>query len=150
MTRPAVHLAALLVSFLLASCSGFRRDWRDALSAKPPAPGSIEGAWEGTWRSEVNGHTGRLRCLVSDAKAASGERDFRYWATWKGFLSATFPSVHQVRRTRDGFSFSGEHRMADWAGGLYHYEGAVKDDRFKATYKCALDHGVFEMRRPGR
>lgn len=150
MIRSAASLALLVISLFLVSCSGFKQDWRHAVASKAPAPGSIEGPWEGTWLSHVNGHKGRLRCLVGPEKAASGRRDFRYWATWKGFLSATFPSMHQVRTTRDGFSFSGEHRMQDWAGGLYHYEGTVKNDRFTATYRCELDHGVFEMARPAR
>lgn len=150
MTRSAAALAILVITSFLVSCSGFRKDWQNALASKAPAPGSIEGPWEGTWLSHVNGHKGRLRCLVGPEKTAAGERDFRYRATWKGFLSATFPSVHQVRKTNDGFKFSGEHRMADWAGGLYHYEGSVKNGRFSATYRCELDHGVFELSRPGR
>jgi hypothetical protein len=138
----------LALTCLLASCSGFNREWRQALASDKPAPGAITGAWEGTWRSEVNGHHGKLRCIVApEARPGSGTHDVRYHATWMGFLSAAYSTSHQVKKTPDGMTFSGEQRLPRWAGGIYRYEGTVKKDTFTSTYRCRLDHGVFEMRR---
>jgi hypothetical protein len=148
-TLSLTRAIALACSVLLVSCTGFQREWEKTLAAGKPAPGSITGAWEGTWRSEVNGHQGRLRCIVQpEGKPGSGTHDVRYHATWMGFLSAPFSATHRVRKTPGGLAFSGQHRMPRWVGGLYEYEGTVKKEVFSSTYRCEFDHGVFEMRRP--
>lgn len=137
---------ALVLAGSLASCSsGFRSDWRAAAKAGPQ-PGAV-GAWQGTWKSDVNGHHGRLRCVVSPALNAQGDHSFHYHATWAGLLSGAYRAVHRVTPEKAGARFAGTHRMPDWAGGQYTYAGRVTGDRFQACYECAKDKGTFEMTR---
>lgn len=75
-------------------------------------------------------------------------RTFLYHATWMKILSGSYKAIHNVQKQKDGtYKFTGEHKMPDWAGGLYHYEGTIKGDEFKANYKCAMDHGTYTMKR---
>lgn len=139
-------LLTFCLAALLSSCSiGFNREWKAALK-KGPQPG-VEGAWEGTWQSDVNGHHGQLRSVVDPAKNAEGDHTFHYHATWAGFLTGTFHADHRVKPEKDHLQFQGQHTMPDWAGGLYTYKGTIKGDEFSASYDCALDNGTFQMTR---
>jgi hypothetical protein len=139
-------LLLLPVVCCFASCSAvFEREWRQALAAGPQA--GVEGAWEGTWRSDVNGHHGKLRCVVAPG-AGDGAHSFHYHATWADTLSGSYRAAHRVKRTARGtYAFEGSHRLPGWAGGRYHYRGTVRGDDFEAGYRCAKDHGVYRMRR---
>lgn len=144
-TSPLLRLAlSALVLSLLTSCgSEFRSAWKKAGTTQ-----GVEGRWEGTWLSAVNGHHGTLRCVVSEPTNAKGDHDFFYRATWKSILSGSYKAVHQVQAKKDGsYVFKGDHVMPEWAGGKYHYEGTIKGDEFDAFYKCAIDHGTFTMKR---
>lgn len=158
-----IKIAALAAVLMLASCSGgFNREWRKALAdGGGSARNGVAGAWQGTWRSDVNGHHGELRCIVSpvegDGRAEGGSapraRDgqstrFHYHATFMKVLSATYDVTHQVYRTKDGFTFSGDQELTGTGGGLYHYEGRGTPERFSATFRSATDSGVFELKRP--
>lgn len=134
----------LLLLTCLPSCGfAFRSAWK-----KVPVTSGAEGKWKGTWLSDANGHTGDLRCVVSEAKNAQGDHEFFYHATWKKILSGSYKAVHTVKKQKDGtYTFSGEHKMPNWAGGLYHYEGTIKGDEFHAHYKCAMDNGTYTMKR---
>jgi len=141
---------SLFVLSVLSSCgSEFRSAWK-----KAPVTQGAEGKWEGTWLSAVNGHHGNLRCVVDNAHHTQlspdrhVDHEFFYHATWKGFLSGSYKAEHQVRRQKDGsYVFKGEHKMPDWAGGLYHYHGTIKGDDFNACYKSSADKGTFTMKR---
>lgn len=146
-------LCALLLTLLPSCGSDFRKAWkRDICPAPPPANG-VAGKWEGTWLSEASGHHGKLRCVVSGALEegkmhAKGDHEFFYHATWKTVLSGSYKAVHNVQKQKDGgYVFKGEHKMPDWAGGLYHYEGTIKGDNFSACYKSSMDHGTYTMKR---
>lgn len=137
---------SLLALVFLSSCSaGFRREWRSALAAGPQ-PG-VTGAWEGTWKSEVNGHHGRLRAVVSAPKNAEGDHEFHYHATWAKILSGAYRAKHRVSPIRGGSSLQGSHQMPEWAGGRYTYQGTIQGDSFQARYDCSKDKGIFEMQR---
>lgn len=137
---------ALLLCLLLASCStGFRREWRQAIAAGPQ-PGAA-GAWEGEWRSHVNGHHGRLRAVVSPPKNSAGDHDFHYHATWAKILSGSYRADHRITSSKQGLALEGSHRMPNWAGGLYRYEGRIHGDQFEACYSSAKDRGVFTLKR---
>lgn len=143
-TSPLLRLAVLaLVVILLPSCgSDFRAAWK-----KAPASTGVEGKWAGTWLSEANGHHGKLRCVVGRSQEAQS-REFFYHATWKSILSGSYKAMHNVQRQKDGtYTFKGEHKMPDWAGGLYHYTGTIKGDDFNASYKSSMDHGTYTMKR---
>jgi hypothetical protein len=141
-------LFTFLTTALLSSCSmTFKREWREAVKAGPK-PG-VEGAWSGTWKSDVNGHHGRLRAVVGPVKNAEGDHDFRYHATWANIVSGSYLAQHRVQPARDksGSTFTGQHDMPKWAGGRYTYSGTVKGDEFSACYQCAKDKGTFTMTR---
>ena len=141
-----------LLLLVLAGCgSTFDRDWESSLSAPAggSARGGLDGCWEGTWRSEVNGHEGGLRCIIT-AKEDRGF-DARYFAsyTWCIF-PFTFEYTVPMTAERDGraWKFRGSAELGCWiAGGLYEYEGRVEGDEYAATYRSSDDRGVFTMKR---
>lgn len=140
-------LPRLLLACLLSSCAGpgFNRAWKNAGSL--PNDG-VCGRWEGTWLSDVNGHHGRLRCVVSPPAEPNGPHQFFYHATWMRVLSGSYRAGHLVKPAgRERWTFTGEHRLPSWAGGLYHYEGSIQNGRFEATYHCELDRGHYHLHR---
>ncbi len=113
----------------------------------PLHPPAVAGRWDGAWHSEATGHQGRLRCVVTGPVNQAGDHEFFYHATWMGFLSGGYKATHQVRKEGATYVFKGQHKMPDWAGGLYHYEGKIQGNEFKADYKSSADHGTYTMKR---
>lgn len=136
--------ATLLALFCLTGCSTFNRDWKRAANAPAPA-NSIAGRWEGRWISDVNGHTGALRCLMTSVDEANCRARFR--ATYKQVLHFSYAVPLQVQPHYDGWEFSGQENLGRLAGGVYYYEGRANLTNFLSTYRCQYDHGTFEMHR---
>src|SRR5437764_11099339 len=78
------RLAGILLLALLAGCSSFPGEFKRA-SARPRGGDPIEGAWQGTWKSD-SGHSGRLRCVLTSMPA-----------TAKDAVPGTMPSAASVR-----------------------------------------------------
>lgn len=140
----------LTLGFLVSlnSCSGpgFAKSWRQAKSI--PTASGVEGAWEGQWKSDSNGHQGRLQCVVAAPTTPNQPHSFHYRATWMRILSGSYRAKHQLTdKGPDRWSFVGTHQMPTWAGGLYHYDGVIREDTFTANYRCDIDHGIFTMKR---
>lgn len=136
-------LVLFLTAFLPSCGSEFRSAWK-----KAPVTSGAEGRWDGTWHSAATGHTGTLRCVISEPVNQKGGHEFFYRATWKKILSGSYKAVHAVQKQKDGtYTFKGEHKMPDWAGGLYHYQGTIKGDTFNACYESAMDRGTYTMKR---
>jgi hypothetical protein len=136
---------AVLPLLLACGCSTFNRDWKKA-AQQPTSPGSIEGRWEGKWVSEVNGHAGKLRCLLSwkgDEHCAA-----RFRATYRKWFRFTYTVTLEVQPHYGGWEFSGEENLGKLAGGIYYYEGRASPTNFFSTYRSKYDHGTFEMHRP--
>lgn len=158
--RSTLLTTALAAVLCLSSCSiGYNREWAKATrEAAAHAPTDMTGPWIGTWRSEVNGHNGELRCIVSatakDGAAKGSDSQpgqthrFHYHATFMKILSATYDVNHQIHRTTDGYTFSGDQEIYGKGSGIYHYEGRATPQIFHATFRSEHDHGVFEMKRP--
>lgn len=140
------HLAFVALPVVLTcGCSTFNRDWKK-VAEQPPQPDSIEGRWEGKWLSDVNGHTGRLRCLLSPEGDSRYQARFRatYWKVFR--FSYTVPLQFEQR---DGlWHFTGEEDLGKLAGGIYSYEGRATPTDFFSTYRSKYDHGIFQMERP--
>jgi len=106
----------------------------------------MAGRWEGKWLSDVNGHTGKLRGLLSP------ESDDRYVARYRATYGKIFHFSYTVRLTVQphfaGWEFDGEEDLGKMAGGVYYYEGRASPTNFLSTYKSKYDHGTFEMHRP--
>jgi len=138
---------ALLTGLVcLAGCSGFHREWRAA--ARQPAPlADLTGRWEGRWLSEVNGHEGRLRCLIS--RQSDGACQAYFHAQYAQILSFGYRVKLQVATNQAGtYQLAGEADLGRLAGGLYRYEGNATATNFFSTYRSEKDHGTFHMVRP--
>ncbi len=97
--------------------------------------------------SEVNGHTGRLRAILSPTGAQSYRA--RFHARYAGILS--FGYTVELTATNDSTGrahFRGSADLGKLAGGVYTYAGRADARRFEATYQSRADHGRFELRRP--
>jgi hypothetical protein len=146
--RPAPGLssrAALLLVIAAAGCSSFERDWR-ALETAPEPPAPLAGRWQGSWRSEVTGHTGGLRAIVT--RTAGETYEARYRATWGCCFTFEYTVPLAAASEGDLYTFGGEADLGWMAGGLYRYSGQATADSFRSTYSAAKDHGTFEMARP--
>ena len=88
--RVNLVLAATLLLVPLCGCSMFNRDWKKAAN-QPTPPDSMEGRWEGKWLSDVNGHTGTLRGLLSR------ESDDCYAARYRATYGKIFHFSYTVR-----------------------------------------------------
>ena len=134
----------LILMTVLPSCGlAFRSAWK-----KTTVDSGAYGKWSGTWHSDATGHQGTLQCVVSVPENSKGGHEFFYHATWKKILSGSYKAIHGVQKQKDGtYTFTGEHKMPNWAGGLYQYEGTIKGDEFKACYQCSMDKGTYTMKR---
>ncbi len=143
--RQTFACALVLALVLLGNgCSSFNRDWKSA--AGQPAANSIAGRWEGKWLSDVNHHTGTLRCVLKREDDAKYRASFRatYWKTFRASYHVEFTG-----EMREGvWHFKGDENLGWFAGGIYHYAGQVTPTNFFSTYHCKYDHGTFELRRP--
>lgn len=109
----------------------------------------MEGRWDGSWRSDSNGHHGSLRCVIQRGDDQAYRARFR--ARYAGLLS--FGYTVSLTATNDApghWRFRGEADLGRLAGGVYQYEGEVREDAFKSSYRSSGDHGVFEMNRVER
>ena len=126
-------------------CSTFNRAWREA-GRQPAQTNSIEGRWEGRWLSEANGHSGKLRCLMS--RQPDGDYAARFRASYMKVLRFGYTVTLNVE-FRDGvWHFHGEEDLGKMAGGVFHYAGRATQTNFPATFRSGSDHGTFEMDRP--
>ncbi len=149
-TSPRAGLSTLLLTLVVLVTPGcgtllYDRAWsRFELTGKG---GGMEGRWEGEWRSDRNGHSGKLRCMMTpqdeDAYLAS------FHSTFAWILFYRHETVFRMTAEEDGtLFFAGSEDLGKLAGGVYLYEGTVTGNVFAATYEAENgDHGVFEMRR---
>ena len=147
-TPSLVGLIALLQVMILAGCSTFNRDWKSA-SVQPPAPGGIEGAWQGTWLSHSNGHTGRLRAIIT--RDLTGAYETRFHATFWKVFSTGYTVTLRVKPDRDVLRLVGREDLGSFMFyelGEYAYDGTATATEFKCNYQSKKDSGIFEMTRP--
>jgi hypothetical protein len=135
-------LIVLMPLFVLigAGCGSFNREWRKA-DGNPSASG-LEGRWEGEWMSDVNGHHGKLRCIVGKNVDVY---DARFHAKYLKFLSFGYTVALKAEPTENGYQFRGDADLGAFAGGVYHYEGHADTTNFFSTYSSKYDHGTFQM-----
>ncbi len=141
----ATRLSITLALGILTGCSTFNRDWNEE-PARVIIPTDISGHWQGSWRSEVNGHHGALRCIVRQEDEHHYQA--RYRAIYGKIFSFEYTVPITVERSRDLFTFKGEANLGKLAGGIYDYEGTASPTNFYSTYRSKYDHGVFQMTRP--
>lgn len=124
----------------------FNRLWKEEMEKTAPASSrGIAGPWEGTWKSEKNGHTGALRCLVEPQ--ADGKYLFRYWAQWCDNMKGTFALSCEVKRSGGDYSVKGTKNLGLF--GTYHHEGVISARQFDATFRSNRKNlGTFRLLRP--
>src|ERR1051325_10046821 len=115
-----------------AGCSSFNRDWKKTGRSSAAAAG-LEGRWEGQWISEVNGHHGRLRCIVQKQEDVY---QARFRAKYRKILSFGYTVPLRAEPIDNGYKFRGEADLGTLAGGVYHYEGHADATSFFSTYSC--------------
>jgi hypothetical protein len=144
--RPLRMLGLLVlmaeVVMVATGCSSFNREWKK-IGQNTTAGSGLEGRWEGHWISEVNGHQGRLRCLVSK----DGEvYQARFHANYMKILSFGYTIPLKAAATDNGYKFSGEADLGVM-GGIYRYDGRAGATNFFSTYSSKYDRGTFQMQR---
>ena len=117
-------------------------------ASAPGAANDIQGRWAGVWLSQTNGHTGKLRCLMS--KKTEGEYQARFHAKYRKILSFGYTVPLAATNVGGVYHFHGDADLGWYAGGLYHYEGQATETNFFSVYRSRHDGGVFQMRRPER
>ena len=140
-------LAMLLSLVFLAGCSSFDHDWDAAAGVKPAGPTDITGRWQGTWASDADGHTGGLRCLITQTNEHLYHA--RYAATYGGMLHFNYEMDLTADQKFDWVTFDGSADLGALAGGEYQYEGRANSEKFYARYRSDEDRGQFNMTRPG-
>ena len=146
LTVPVLAWVLLLgATFLGGGCTTFNHEWRNATAN--PVPGTdLQGPWKGLWVSDANGHTGKLRCVVT--RGDNGIYRARFHAKYRKILSFGYTVPLKVERTDNSFNFRGEANLGWWAGGVYHYDGHADATNFFSNYSSKYDHGTFQMARP--
>ena len=164
-----IYLALVgVVPLLTGGCTSFDHDWEKS-ARQNPAPDDLQGRWQGTWISQVNGHTDTLRCVIT--KKPDGIYSARFLARYhkvlsfgytvglkvqnvtnkyylKGDNSFMSPSIGVQQVLTNQFRFSGDANLGWLKGGIYHYEGHASATNYFSTYSCKYDHGTFQMERP--
>jgi hypothetical protein len=140
----------LFLPLLFVSCvpGTYMRDFAKEVATQPKPPTSVDGAWAGEWKSEVNGHEGPLWCMVHPSKEQPGHFDFRYRAGWGLVHFGDY--VHTIAAVPDkAGNLPLEGKMALPAGmGVYSVKGELTPTEFKATYKSKADRGTMVLARP--
>jgi hypothetical protein len=134
---------------LLSSCANsYTREFADASAKLPRPPANAEGPWLGTWKSDVNGHTGPLWCIVEPSANRPGNYDFRYRAGWGLWKFGDYTHSTPAKLNAEGsMKLSGEMTLPGGFG-IYRVAGKVTRDTFSATYRSDGDHGTFSLKRP--
>lgn len=95
--------------------------------------------------SDVNGHNGDLRCLIT--REEEGKYAARFRASYMWLLRFSYTVRLEVQSQEGGWLFQGQEDLGKLAGGLYHYEGNATQTNFHSTYRSPADEGVFAMQR---
>jgi hypothetical protein len=128
---------------ILAGCSNFDREWRDA--GTRPASG-IEGRWQGSWKSEADGHTGALLCVIRHGDGDTYNASFN--ATYSSIFHFGYDAKLTGHQVGNLVHLTGDENLG-WPVGVYHYEGTADPTQFYCTYRSKDDHGYFALSRPG-
>lgn len=139
LVRSIAHTLAAVFS----GSAAFRKAWKSSACRTE----GIEGRWQGEWVSEVNGHHGELKGVLSKAGAEQYRAVFH--ATYSKFLRVSYAVNLIGQQENGGVELEGEADLGRLAGGVYHYAGKATLDEFNCRYECRYDRGRFQMQRVG-
>ncbi|HSH95190.1 MAG TPA: hypothetical protein VK968_13645 [Roseimicrobium sp.] len=143
---PGLLMLLLLAGILFSGCSTFHSRWRKEAAKPADASADITGRWEGTWLSSSNGHTGKLKCIVT--QRSGDEYEFRYWATFWKLFSYSYAAEFKAPRVNGVYTIQGEKDLGWWAGGVYRHQGTASPTGMDSTYTSRYDSGHFQLKRP--
>jgi hypothetical protein len=134
-----IVLGSILVLFA-TGCSSFNRDWKAARSN----PAATASAWDGEWRSDANGHHGRLRAILTPGDGTTHQVRFR--ASYAGIFRFGY-AMDLAVRPGDGATntFRGTADLGMW--GSYSCDGTMTSRQMEARYDATHDRGVFKLHR---
>ncbi|GJM25349.1 MAG: hypothetical protein DHS20C16_17640 [Phycisphaerae bacterium] len=140
-----MSILCLATCLLLAGgCSRFEKNWKQAGQQDFPES-EMAGRWTGTWTSDADGHSGSLRCLITDLNGGA------YRAAFRSTYGNVFRFDHTVTlyavNLRGMWTFEGSENLGLLAGGVFNYKGKAGPNKFFSTYKSRNDEGSFEMYR---
>jgi hypothetical protein len=145
MTRYLLRSVLVLLASLLAACSSFDQQWKNAAHGKTGAT-----RWDGNWtsgtRRNSNGspHGGRLRCVLEPQRDQSLVAHFHAnWLIFSGNYDMTLHPAATGPRRPQAHEYRGTHEMPAAFGGTYHYGATITGDRFTACYTSSYDRGTF-------
>lgn len=114
---------------------------------KAPIPtDSINGPWAGNWKSDVNGHHGSLKCVVTKTSETTYRAHYR--AHFLKIFRYTYAATLSGHETNGVVTLQGEADLGKLAGGVYKYEGNATPSEFRSSYSSKHDHGNYQMTRP--
>lgn len=143
-----ILFAAAIVVALSSCANTYTGDFAKSAAAMPRPPVDAEGPWLGTWKSDVNGHTGPLWCIVKPSPDRPGAYDFRYRAGWGTLQFGDYTHTTPAEPAADG-SLKLEGKMTLPRGfGEYNVEGLLTHDSFTAKYQSEGDRGTMTLKRP--
>lgn len=135
-------VAGVLLLVTTPGCSTFNRDWKAAAAA--PSASGLAGCWDGEWRSDANGHHGRLRAIATST--GPDQHHVRFRANYGGFLRFNYAMDLAVRRDASGQqTIQGEADLGIW--GRYGCNGVLGTNTLEARYDATHDRGVFRLNR---
>jgi hypothetical protein len=142
--KPFVLILASALLFSAGGCSSFKHEWQQAaLNTSSTTP--LQGRWDGIWISDSNGHTDKLRCVIS--RKSDGTFRARFHAKYLKILSFGYTVSLNVQTNDQRLAFEGQADLGWYAGGLYHYSGWADATNFHSIYSCKYDRGTFQMTR---
>ena len=136
------------LSHILAALFNSRAEFVRAWEAYRPAVNtatSVQSRWVGEWVSNVSGHHGELKCILTIVRP--GELEARFLGTFRRIFRVAYAVHLNAKDIPEGFQLKGQNDLGSLAGGIYQYEGEVTVAEFKCTYRSDHDHGVFRMKR---
>ena len=140
-------LLLLVVSFLTSCGSSYHSAFQKSKKQELPKS-SVEGAWKGTWKSEVNGHHGPIWCIVSENQKTANLWDFRYRAGWGVLQFGDY--LHQVptQLNRQGNLLVDGKMTLPNNFGTYSVKGEITPNQFQLRYQGSGDRGTMTLTRP--
>lgn len=140
--RAGFCFTTAIVLILAGGCSSIDRQWQAAGEQST----GIEGRWQGTWKSQQDGHTGKLLCVIRQAGPENYSCLFN--ATVAGIFRFTYEARLEGRKVGDRVYLTGDQDLG-WPADSYHYAGSADPKGFYCAYHARDDHGYFAMSRPG-
>ena len=106
---------------------------------------SIEGLWVGKWYCEKTGHSGPLRCKLT--RITEGQYKAQYDGLYAGFIPFWYSVKKEVTRNDGVVYMKAEENLGWFGGGLFKYEGEIKDEKYHMRYDSKHYAGTFELER---